>query len=158
MNTEKRISANWEGNRQSVKRFFSTFQPFNFSTFAFAVAAIAAMTANATPHVCETLKLTNGWNAVYIESTADESACEDFFRDTPVIAAAAYRSDADASTAQYDGSGNEIVQAPIIFLQWSRGESSSTLQSIIGGGTFLLFATNAADVTFYGVPSAPKMT
>ena len=86
-----------------------------------AVLALLPLSTFALPHVSETLSLAKGWNAVYIESTADESACEDFFRDTPVIAAAIYRSDADASTAQYDTSGKEIVQAPIVFLQWSRG-------------------------------------
>ena len=96
---------------------------------------ILHFTLFAVPHVQETLNLTNGWNAVYIESTPDNPACEDFFRDTSVIAAGAYMSDADADTAQYDESGNEVVQAPIVFLQWSRGESYSALQSIVGGGT-----------------------
>ena len=112
----------------------------------------------ALPHVRETLNLTNGWNAVYIESTPDNPVCEDFFRDTSVIAAAAYMSDADAGTAQYDTSGNEIVKPPIIFLQWNRGEKVSSLQAIGGGGAYLLFATNTENIVFYGVPAAPKMT
>ena len=112
----------------------------------------------ASPHVSETMTLAKGWNAVYIESTPDNPLCEDFFRDTPVIAAAAYQSGADAATAQYDASGNEIVQAPIVFLQWSRGEKDSALQSIVGGGAYLVFATNATTISFTGVPSAPRMT
>ncbi|MBR4188777.1 MAG: hypothetical protein IKQ55_02320, partial [Kiritimatiellae bacterium] len=106
----------------------------------------------------ETLNLTNGWNAVYIECTPTNALCDEFFANTPVISAAAYRSDADASTAQYDASGNEIVQAPVVYLQWVRGKTGSTLQSIAGGGTYLLFATNTATKDIYGVPSAPKMT
>ena len=146
---------------EGLKSNFSTFQLFNFSTrsaraCAF-VAAVAATTAQAAL-IEETMTLAKGWNAVYIESTPDESACEDFFRDTPVIAAAAYQSGADAATAQYDASNNEIVQAPIVFLQWSRGEKDSALQSIVGGGAYLVFATNATTISFTGVPAAPKMT
>lgn len=123
-----------------------------------AVLSLLPLSAFALPHVQETLNLTNGWNAVYIESTPDNPICEDFFSNTTVIAAAAYRSDADAGTAQYDASGNEIVKPPIVFLQWNRGEKISALQSIGGGGAYLLFATNAENIVFYGVPAAPKTT
>ena len=122
------------------------------------VLALLPVAAEAMPYVHETLNLTNGWNAVYIECTPTNALCDEFFANTPVISAAAYRSDADASTAQYDASGNEIVQAPVVYLQWVRGKTGSTLQSIAGGGTYLLFATNTATKDFYGVPSAPKMT
>ena len=130
----------------------------NVTKIKFAALLLLPLSAFALPHVQETLSLTAGWNAVYIESTPDNPVCEDFFRDTSVIAAAAYRSDADADTAQYDNSGNEIVKPPIVFLQWNRGEKISALQSIGGGGAYLLFATNAENIVFYGVPAAPKMT
>ena len=120
--------------------------------------AVLCLASSAAPHIEETLTLENGWNAVYIESTPDQTACEDFFRELPVIGAACYRSDADASTAQYDASGEEIVQKPVVYLQWIRGETTvSTLQSISGGYTYLLFATNAATCSFKGVPAVPRM-
>ena len=122
------------------------------------LVSLSSLSAFAMPYVHETLNLTNGWNAVYIECTPTNALCDEFFANTPVISAAAYRSDADASTAQYDASGKEIVQAPLVYLQWVRGKTGSTLQSIAGGGTYLLFATNTATKDFYGVPSAPKMT
>ena len=109
--------------------------------FVLSLSCVLPFASFALPQVSETLKLSEGWNAVYIESTPTNSLCEDFFRDTSVVAAAAYRSDADSSTAQYDASGEEKVQAPISFLQWSRGETTSALKSIVGGNTFLLFAT-----------------
>ena len=112
----------------------------------------------ALPQVEETMTLAKGWNAVYIESTPDNSQCEEFFRETPVVAAAVYRSGADAGTAQYDASGNDIVQAPIQYLQWSRGQKTSALRSIVGGSSYLIYATNATSITFRGVPSAPEMT
>ena len=120
--------------------------------------SLLPIAAGAVPLVSDTLNLSKGWNAVYIESTPTNAACEDLFRETPVIAAAAYMSDADAATAQYDSSGKEIVQAPVAFLQWSRGESASTLQSIVGGNTYLVFSTGATNVTFKGVPAAPRIT
>lgn len=121
--------------------------------------SLLPMLAVAAPHVSETLTLKKGWNAVYIESTADNPSCEEFFRDTPVIGVAAYQSDADASTAQYDESGKVIMQAPIPYLTWIRGEeSASTLKSIIGGNTFVIYATNATTIAFNGVPAVPKMT
>ena len=136
--------------RNQTKKLIPYLLCFTFYTLHFTLYAL--------PHVQETLNLTNGWNAVYIESTPDNPVCEDFFRDTSVIAAGAYMSDADAGTAQYDTSGNEIVKPPIIFLQWNRGEKVSSLQAIGGGGAYLLFATNTENIVFYGVPAAPKMT
>ena len=126
--------------------------------FKLAVLLLLPMSAFALPHVQETLALTNGWNAVYIECTPTNAVCEDFFRGTSVIAAGAYMSDADAGTAQYDTSGNEIVKPPLVFLQWNRGEKVSSLQAISGGGAYLLFAMNTEDIVFYGVPAAPRMT
>ena len=65
----------------------------------------------AVPRVTETLVLSEGWNAVYIECTPTNATCEAFFRDTPVISAAAFRSGVYSETAQYDESGNEKLQA-----------------------------------------------
>lgn len=125
----------------------------------FAVLALVPFAAWAAPHVEETLTVAKGWNLVYIESTPDNAECAEFFADTPVVGAACYVSGADASTAQYDESGKEIVQAPVSFLQWIRGEeSTSTLQAILGGNVLLLYATNAATIAFQGVPCAPKTT
>ena len=110
-------------------------------------------------HIRETFKLEKGWNAVYFESTPDNSLCEEFFRDLPVTAAAAYRSDADASTAQYAADGSEIVQKPVSYLQWVRGASVSTLSAITGGSSYLIYATSATDeIVFYGVPQVPHLT
>ena len=127
-------------------------------SFSSLLLPMCAATANAAPHVEETLTLAKGWNAVYIESTPTNSLCDDFFRGKPVVAAAAYRSAADADTAQYDTSGNDIVQAPIQFLQWSSDQSTSALKSITGGSTYLIYAEQATTIEFIGVPAAPTMT
>ena len=48
---------------------------------AFLLAALAASGA----HISETLTLTNGWNAVYLESTPDASEPAAFFADLPQV-------------------------------------------------------------------------
>ena len=114
--------------------------------------------SQAAPHIEETLTIEPGWNAVYIESTPTNAPCDEFFAGTPVVSAAAYRSGADAATAQYDAIGGEIVQAPVVYLQWVRGNTGSTLETIVGGTTYLLFATNSATINVCGVPRPPRMT
>ena len=53
----------------------------NVTKIKFAVLLLLPLSAFALPHVQETLSLTAGWNAVYIESTPDNPVCEDFFRE-----------------------------------------------------------------------------
>lgn len=124
------------------------------------LVSLTSLSVFAAPHIEETLTLKAGWNSVYIESTPENPSCDEFFADMPqVLSVAAYRSDADADTAQYYASGDEKVQAPVQYLQWNRdGASTATLNTIIGGGTYVVYATDAAQKTFRGVPAAPKMT
>lgn len=124
----------------------------------FVIGCVGCVYGASAAHIRETFKLEKGWNAIYIESTPENSGCEEFFRDLPVVAAAAYRSEADASTAQLAEDGSEIVQQPVTYLQWVRGASVSTLNSIVGGRAYLIFATNAVDeVSFLGVPTVPRI-
>ena len=46
----------------------------NVTKIKFAALLLLPLSAFALPHVSETLTLAKGWNAVYIETTADESA------------------------------------------------------------------------------------
>ena len=117
-----------------------------------------ALTVSAR-HVSQELAIQKGWNAIYLEATPDDPACDAFFANMPaVVAAAAYRSDADAATAQFNASGEEIVQKPIVYLQWIRGEDVSTLKTLTGGRSYLVYATNDVSYTYYGIPTAPQMT
>ncbi len=138
----------------------STFQPFNFSTCAsVAVAAMFAATANAS-HIAETMTLTKGWNAVYLESTPTNAACADFFAGAPVERVASYHSDAYSSTRQIADDGTEIAQKPLSYYVWVPGdEEASTMTALAGGRVYLVYAT--ADWTsgeFLGVPAAPRQT
>ncbi len=125
---------------------------------AIAVAAFAALPAWAG-HISETLTLSSGWNAVYIESTPDESAAEDFFADLPVLRAGCYESSVYGSTEQIASDGSTIAQKPAAFYVWVRGEErESTLQRVLGGRCYVIYATNTATKTFYGVPACPKVS
>ena len=122
-------------------------------------AVLCLTTSFAAPKIRDAIDLVKGWNAVYVESTPDDPSCETIFAGYPAVkSVGVYRSDADAATAQYDASGKEIVQKPVVYLQWIRGESASTLKSIIGGYTYLIYSENREAVHFEGVPSVPRMT
>ncbi len=127
--------------------------------FTFAAAVLAASVAMAG-HVSETMTITNGWNAVYLESTPDNSAPEDFFADMPQVArVGCYESSVYGATEQISSDGSTIAQKPVSFYVWVRGdESRSTLQRIIGGHCYLIYATGPASKTFYGVPACPRVS
>ena len=140
----------------------SAFQLFNLSTFQLlcaAVAALCAATAAQAAHIEETISLANGWNAIYLESTPDVAACEEFFAGAPVERVASYHSDAYSSTRQIADDGSVIEQKPISYYVWVPGdETASTMASLAGGRTYMILATNAWSKTFLGVPAAPQQT
>ena len=150
-----------------MKRNFSTFQLFNISTHAaravVATAALSAVFATTAWAACveETMTLTKGWNAIYLESTPTNAACADFFAGAPVARVAAYYSDAYSSTRQIADDGTEIAQKPISYHVWVPGdETASTMDTLVGGRVYLIYATEAwtTPKPFLGVPSAPQQT
>ena len=128
--------------------------PFFILHFSFAVAALPATAS----HVFETLSLSNGWNAVYLESTPDASAPDDFFADMPQVQrVGCYESSVFGATEQIASDGTTIAQKPVAFYVWERGKSAdSTLQHMLGGRCYLIYATGDASKTFYGVPACPR--
>ena len=142
---------------ERVKSYFSTFQLFNFSTIA--AIAMAAMPASAA-HISETLTLTNGWNAVYLESTPDTPDPAVFFADLPQIErVGCYESSVYGATEQIASDGSTIAQKPVSFYVWVRdNEYLSTLQRIMGGRCYFIYSTAPATKTFYGVPACPRVS
>ncbi len=125
---------------------------------AISVTALVALSAGAG-HISETLTLVAGWNAVYIESTPAASSPSDFFADLPVQRVGCYESSVYSSTQQIASDGTTIAQKPAAFYVWERGEEEdSTLQHILGGRCYLIYATNTATKTFYGVPALPRVS
>ena len=123
------------------------------------VSCLVSLTASAS-HISETLTLAKGWNAIYLESTPDDASCEAFFADVPAVTTVlAYRGDAYSSTRQYADDGSVILQKPISYLTWNRGDTTGSTLGFLGGGRcYLVYATAAATKTFLGVPSAPATT
>ena len=129
----------------------SAIRPLSFAI------AFAALAANAG-HVAETLSLSNGWNAVYLESTPETPAPADFFADLPQVERiGCYESSVFGSTEQIASDGTTIAQKPAAYLVWERGrEDASTLQRMLGGRCYLIYCTAPAEKTFYGVPGQPR--
>ncbi|MBR1608993.1 MAG: hypothetical protein IJ678_05190 [Kiritimatiellae bacterium] len=110
-------------------------------------------------HVEETMTLEKGWNAIYLESTPDSPACDDFFRGAPVERVAAYHSDAYSSTRQIADDGTLIAQKPLSWYVWVPGdETASTMTALSGGRVYMVYASGTWTKTFLGVPAAPQQT
>jgi hypothetical protein len=110
-------------------------------------------------HVSETMTLAKGWNAIYLESTPVNAACEDFFAGAPVERVASYYSDAYSSTRQIADDGTTIDQKPVSYSVWVPGdEAASTMAALRGGCVYLIYAKDVWTTTFLGVPAAPQQT
>ena len=123
-----------------------------------AIAVMAAVAADAGM-IEETLTLTNGWNAVYIESTPENPDAADFFGDMGVTKASCYISSVYSQTAQMASDGSDISQKPVShFIYDANRPDNSTLKNINGGLVYLIFATNATKKTFFGTPQIPRVS
>lgn len=122
------------------------------------VATLIATSASAS-HIAETITLTNGWNAIYLESTPTNAVCADFFALSPVARVASYYSDAYSSTRQLADDGTEIAQKPLSYHVWVPGDDTiSTMTALSGGRVYMIYTTNAWTKTFYGIPATPQQT
>ena len=128
-------------------------------SLCFCGCLLAVATAARASHIEETMTLEKGWNAIYLESTPDESSCEAFFKRAPVERVAVYRSDAYSYTRQLADDGTEILQKPISYHVWVPGdEDASTMTALAGGRAYMIYATDSWSTTFLGVPAAPQQT
>ena len=142
-------------HKSQLPQLFTNHKWQIFFVFAF----VTAFAANAG-HVAETLSLSNGWNAVYIESTPDGSSPGEFFADMPQVQrVGCYESSVYSATEQIASDGTTIGQKPVAFYVWERGkDDESTLQRILGGRCYMIYTTGEASKTFYGVPACPRVS
>lgn len=130
----------------------------NRRLFFSSTLALAALAASAA-HVDESISLTKGWNAVYVESTPDAAEPATLFASVPVEKVSCYESSVYADTSQYNSDGTSIEQKPVCFYFWQRGEEeASTLRRVTGGHAYLVYATEACTLAWKGVPSAPRLS
>jgi len=136
------------------------FTNWNWKLVLATMATVATFSAFADAGVVEeTVTVAKGWNAVYIESTPESPGAAAFFADLSVTKASCYLSSVYASTAQLAGDGKEISQKPVSHLVYDlHDEVNSTLKNIVGGQCYFLYATNAAEKTFLGVPQLPHVS
>ena len=145
------------GTRHSRGRDGARPSRYGCTILAAAVLAALAVSRAAASVIEETLVLSNGWNAVYLESTPLESDASAFFGGLPVAKATCYRSGAYSRTAQLSSDGSEIAQQPVSHLVWdASAPDASTLGQVLGGQCYFIFATNAAQKTFQGTPCLPR--
>ena len=131
-----------------------------FRIFTLFVSCLSLLLSARGGHVAETLSLSAGWNAVYLESTPDAPAPADFFADLPqVVRVGFYEPSVYSSLAQIASDGTSIAQKPAAFLVWERGkDADSTLGEMLGGRVYLVYATAAAVKSFYGRPCCPQIS
>lgn len=131
-----------------------------FRIFTLFVSCLSLLLSARGGHVAETLSLSAGWNAVYLESTPDASAPSDFFAGLPqVVRVGCYEPSVYSSLAQIASDGTSIAQKPAAFLVWERGkDADSTLGEMLGGRVYLVYATAAAVKSFYGRPCCPQIS
>ena len=109
-------------------------------------------------YIQETMTLAKGWNAIYLESEPETPACDEFFKDMPVTKVMRYCGKDYVGSPKLDDNGNEILQPPITYNSWIRGNpSASTLNVLVGGSCYLVFATEGAEKTFLGRPTVPDI-
>ena len=123
-------------------------------------------------HVSQVLKLSAGWNAVYLEVTPDDgnagtagdAACGKVFANAAVTTVMAYVGDVFGDTRQYAEDGAVILQKPLPYLTWVRGdEEGSTFEALDGGRCYLVYVDGAKlaagsqelEVKVTGIPQAP---
>ena len=124
-----------------------------------AMSLIAMVMVAQAAHIAETMTLTKGWNAIYLESTPVYASCAEFFAGAPVERVASYMSDAYSSTRQIASDGTEIAQKPLSYYVWVPGdETASTMTALVGGRVYMIYAADGWSKSFYGVPAAPRMT
>ena len=127
--------------------------------FLVLAAGVAVSFVAFAAHISETMTLSKGWNAIYLESTPADSSCANFFSLSPVVRVGSYHSDAYSTTRQLADDGTEVVQKPISYTVWLADDAdASTMDALIGGRTYLIYATNDWTKTFLGVPAAPDQT
>ena len=108
--------------------------------------------------VAQTIKLVQGWNAVYITVAPDETA-DEIFGEWPVSKVGVYDPAAFLMTKQYSQSGSTEGAAASGFRMWYKDEPSlSQIKRIAANTVCACYATKDWEGMVYGRPSAPRIT
>lgn len=105
----------------------------------------------------QTLALSNGWNGIYLEVAPEDPSCDAVFSNWPVASVSAYVA-GSLPESYTDGSGTN--QVPLTeYLTWQPGQpaGANSLNAVLAGKAYLIFATQACQRVLTGRPAAPRL-
>ena len=111
------------------------------------------------PHTTQSISLTNGWNAIYVE-VRPEQAPDDLFDSWPVDHVGLYDPASFLATRQFSAEWNSQGLPREAMAVWYRGvPEASSLKSVPAGSVLVTFCKDEIFfATLYGAPAAPRMT
>jgi len=108
--------------------------------------------------VTQTLQLQSGWNAVYLRVQPYPAACDQVFANLPVAKVTRYN--ARIISTQFGTDPTQIWMRPDEWLTWVPGDGVSeytrTLENLVGGGAYLIQATDSCVLHLKGHPVVPR--
>jgi hypothetical protein len=105
----------------------------------------------------QTISLSEGWNAIYLQVQPDSNSCDVVFSDWPVSSVNLYNMERTA--VQYVENPDEPLDVSPEFLVWVPGQpaGATVLNSVIAGHSYLIFATNEFTQVISGRPAVPRI-
>jgi hypothetical protein len=105
----------------------------------------------------QTITLSKGWNAVYIQVQPEDSRCDVVFADWPVTSVSLYNM--AHNVARFTENPDEPLNRGDEFLTWGPGlpSGANSLNNVIAGHAYLLFSTAAVTRTLTGRPAVPRI-
>ncbi len=108
-------------------------------------------------YAVQTITLTKGWNAVYLQVEPANPRCEVVFADWPVTSVSLYNM--ARAVAQFTESPDEPLNSAAEYLKWIPGASAgaNSLSAVIAGQAYLLYATAGCTRSLTGRPAVPRI-
>lgn len=120
--------------------------------------AMLALTGYAQ-YAVQTVTLTKGWNAVYLQVQPDDPRCEAVFADWPVTSVSLYNM--SRATGQYTENPSEPLLPSEDYLTWRQGRpaGANSLNTVIAGNAYLIYSTanDTRTRTLTGRPAVPRI-
>ena len=106
----------------------------------------------------QTITLSKGWNAVYIQVQPEDSRCDVVFADWPVTSVSLYNM--ERMVARFTENPDEPLNRDPEFLTWGPGlpAGANSLNQVMAGQAYLMFATASGTRTLTGRPAVPRIT
>lgn len=105
----------------------------------------------------QTVSLSQGWNAIYLQVEPADPRCDIVFADWPVASVSLYNMVRTAM--QYVENPDEPLDIDSEFMTWIPGlpAGANALNTVIAGQSYLIFATTACQRILTGRPAVPRI-